>query len=386
MIAGLLVLAGVVLLALCVGLYKRNVHQWIVPHTLRNWRMSTQGTRKVQGMVHLMFMFVDHYEPLAERASEETAVKRVQRWLDEYPKLAGRFRDADGCHPKHSFFYPEEEYRPELLDMIGKLCRQGYGEVEVHLHHDNDTSEGLRNKLDDFVETLHARHGMLPAFEGRPRFGFIHGNWALDNSRADGRWCGVNDELAVLAAAGCYADYTLPSAPNDTQTHTVNSIYYAIDDHARPKSHDHGVPVRAGTPGHGDLMIVQGPLSLNWRRRRFGLWPKLENADIEPHDVPIAARLAQWVHQWVHVEGRPDWVFVKVHTHGATEVNADWIFGGETESLFQALNDHYNDGTDFALHYVTAREAYNIVKAAEAGKSGDPGVWRDFVLPRPSAS
>ena len=32
----------------------------------------------------------------------------------------------------------------------------------------------------------------------------------------------------------------------------------------------------------------------------------------------------------------------------------------------------YNDGTNYVLHYVSAREVYNIVKAAEAGKSGDP--------------
>ena len=35
------------------------------------------------------------------------------------------------------------------------------------------------------------------------------------------------------------------------------------------------------------------------------------------------------------------------------------------------------------LHYVTAREVFNLVKAAEAGKSGDPNPFRDFVLPPP---
>ena len=38
------------------------------------------------------------------------------------------------------------------------------------------------------------------------RFGFIHGNWCLDNSRADGRWCGLNNELILLRELGCYAD------------------------------------------------------------------------------------------------------------------------------------------------------------------------------------
>ena len=51
--------------------------------------------------------------------------------------------------------------------------------------------------------------------------------------------------------------------------------------------------------------------------------------------------------------------------------------------LAMLLERSYNDGSRYVLHYVTAREAYNIIKAAEAGKSGDPGAWRDFVLPPP---
>src|SRR5262249_8637394 len=36
------------------------------------------------------------------------------------------------------------------------------------------------------------------------------------------------------------------------------------------------------------------------------------------------------------------------------------------------------------LHYVTAREAYNVAKAAEAGCSGDPNRYRDFEVPPPA--
>ena len=35
------------------------------------------------------------------------------------------------------------------------------------------------------------------------------------------------------------------------------------------------------------------------------------------------------------------------------------------------------------LHYVTTREAYNIAKAAEAGKSGNPNDYRDYIIPPP---
>ena len=118
--------------------------------------------------------------------------------------------------------------------------------------------------------------------DGGLRYGFIHGNWALDNSHPDGRHCGVNQELGVLASTGCYADFTLPSAPNRTQTHMINSIYRALDT-PRPKSHDDGELLRAGQPQTLDgtsLLLIQGPLGLNWRRRKWGVLPRLENADL----------------------------------------------------------------------------------------------------------
>ena len=69
------------------------------------------------------------------------------------------------------------------------------------------------------------RHGLLSRdrYTGEVGYGFIHGNWALDNSRPDGRMCGVDNELDVLRETGCYADFTLPSAPSPTQTRKINS-------------------------------------------------------------------------------------------------------------------------------------------------------------------
>src|SRR5205814_6030793 len=171
------------------------------------------------------------------------ARQRIQEWLDKYPVLFDRFRDSDGRPPQHTFFYPQDEYEPELEEMVAQLCRAGYGEVEVHLHHDNDTAEGLRQKLLDFKQTLHDRHGLLSTDRQTEEvvYGFIHGNWALANSRRDGRWCGVTNELDVLRETGCYADFTMPSAPSETQTSTINQLYWAVGDTMRPKSHDSGI-------------------------------------------------------------------------------------------------------------------------------------------------
>jgi hypothetical protein len=50
------------------------------------------------------------------------------------------------------------------------------------------------------------------------------------------------------------------------------------------------------------------------------------------------------------------------------------------------LERAYNDGERYVLHYVSAREVYNIIKAAEAGKQGNPNEYRDFILPPPKSS
>src|SRR5262249_40077260 len=203
-------------------------------------------------------------------------------------------------------------------------------------------------------------------------------------SRPDGRWCGVNDELIVLKGCGCYADFTFPSAPSDTQPATVNSIYYATDDPLRPKSHDTGQPVTVGGRPAGDLMLVQGVLGFDWPARKLGILPRIENSDIRAGQPPTTARVDRWVKLAPTVRGRPEWKFIKVHTHGAPENQADVLLGPQVGRMFAYLGQRYNDGSEYRLHYVSAREMYNIIKAAESGESGDPGNYRDYVLRPPT--
>jgi hypothetical protein len=385
-----LVLLALALVTALLGAVWLEVRRKHIDVWLGAWlRQRRPAVAADAGPVHVMFCFVDHFEPKWGRPQRPVEDERVRTWCERYRQLASRHVDADGVHPQHSFFYPEEEYEKEHLDALATLCSQGFGEIEVHLHHDHDTADGLREKINRFGRILHERHGALvpdPKHPERLAFGFIHGNWALDNSRHDGRWCGVNNEIQVLAELGCYADFTMPSAPSDTQTPKINSIYYATDDPQRPRSHDTGVDVEAGRPASGDLMLIQGPLALNWRDRKWGLMPRTENADVRASSPPSPQRTDLWVQQHIHVRGRPEWLFIKVHTHGAQERDMDSLLGAPAQAMYADLGQRYNDGQRHVLHYVSAREMYNIVKAAEAGEKGNPHQYRDYFLPPPKSS
>ena len=174
----------------------RHIGIWFRSWMKQDWRAEApEGAVK-----HLMFCFVDHYEPGWARPTYEVERERVLRWKQGYPALCAKHRDADGRPPVHTFFFPEEEYRPEHLDDLVDLCRMQLGEIEIHLHHDNDTEAGLREKLQRFTRTLIDRHDALPVdpVTGQARWAFIHGNWALDNAHPDGFGCGVNNELIIL--------------------------------------------------------------------------------------------------------------------------------------------------------------------------------------------
>lgn len=375
-------LAGIAV-ALAAAVYavirRKNIHIWLPAYI----KQCLTPRPRVRGPRHVLFCFVDHFEPQWRRPPFATAMQRVETWAQRYPALARAHRDADGYHPSHTFFFPEEEYHPAYLDALTGICRQGLGEIEIHLHHDHDTADGFRAKLERFKEILDEHDALPRDAQGRGRYAFIHGNWCLDNAKPDGRWCGVNNEIDILAKTGCYADFTLPAAPDPAQTRQINSIYYAVDDPEKPKSHDRGVRARVGGGQAGQLMLIQGVLGLNWKRRAHGIFPRIENSDISLRNPPLPARVDQWVNTGVGVVGRPEWVFIKVHTHGASEADFETLLGEPMDAMFSYLETRYNDGRDYVLHYVSAREMYNIARAAEDGKRGNPHEYRDYEIRRP---
>jgi hypothetical protein len=348
----------------------RNTHLWL-PAYVRHQGAALFGRgEKPSHSCHILFSICDHFEPFWNNVDRATAYRRVSSWIENYPDVARRHRDCLGIPPRHTFFYPIEEYEPDLMGQLEALCHKGFGEVEIHLHHDNDNSENLASTLDSYKRVLYKDHGLLSTAGASPdiiRYGFIHGDWALDNSRPDGLCCGVNNEITVLQQTGCYADFTMPSAPSDTQTRTINSIYYATDDPERPKSHDCGIPAKAGVSANGGLLCIQGPLALNFRSRKLCLLPRIENGALSADNSVTTDRIWRWVKQSVHVKERPDIIFVKVYTHGAQDDVMEFFFRqGQLDRLFSLLESFCEDEELYKLYYVTPRQMYNVVKGLEA--------------------
>ncbi|HEY8310064.1 MAG TPA: hypothetical protein VIG47_05875, partial [Gemmatimonadaceae bacterium] len=236
------------------------------------------------------------------------------------------------------------------------------GDVEVHLHHDRETREAFTQKVQEYCKRLTQDHGLLRLQDGRTVFGFIHGNWALDNSRPDGKWCGLNGEIALLNELGCYADFTMPSLPSATQARIVNQIYWCTNNaDNRPRSFDRGVEALPGKGRQGDLLMITGPVGLRFGGRMI---PRVEGGEIAGYDLPTRDRVRLWF-DVAPVVG--DDLFIKLYTHGAVERNMDPLLDQGLANMYRWVADEaQRRGMQF--HWATAWQMYRAVEAIADGR------------------
>lgn len=344
----------------------------------RGWRTAPQ---------HLLLAVADHFEPNNRvgggHVSDDEAERRLERWCRDYPRAVANWPDSDGRTFRHTYFYPAEQCKPHFLERMAEHCRAGWGELEIHLHHGverPDTAAATRCVLSEFRDYL-ASLGCLAQWrdEPGPRYAFVHGNWALANS-SRGRCCGVDDEMRILAETGCYADMTLPSAPDPAQIAKINSIYECALPLDRRAPHRRGHDLRVGRSPQIWPIIVQGPLMADFTRRWRGLpFPQIENGELTGERPPSMHRLGYWRRAGIGVRGRPEWLFIKLHCHGMIPGDAGVMYGDGIRRFLAGLSAAARDGA-FSLHYVSAREMTNVILAACDGRDGDPGQYRDYVL------
>jgi len=305
----------------------------------------------------------DHFEPLWNGADLNRGRSRVEEWRTRWPVIASTVGVDDFNSPaRYTFFYPVEQYHPELLDPLAELTHMGIADVEVHLHHDGEGREDFVERITTFCDWLADRHGLLRKVSGRTRFGFIHGNWALDNSLPSGRWCGLNDEITLLRDLGCYADFTMPSGACASQARMINSIYWCTDNPHLPKSYDRGVAVQQGKTGTGDLLMIPGPLGLRWRGR---LVPRMETAEIASYDPPTSYRVRRWLDLAPRIG---EHAFLKLYTHGAQNDNLKFLLSHGLDDFF-SLTREEACRRGAKMHFVSAWQMFLAIEALSRGKN-----------------
>jgi hypothetical protein len=352
------------------------------------WQRLTRSTPL--GKVHLVIALADHFEPSslpgenAGFAPREVQQQRLDTWCEEYPRNFESFRDHDGRAFTHTYFYPAEQYDRELVDQLANHCHFGWGEIEIHLHHginEPATAASTRQQLVSFRDALAYEHGCLSYDDAGgnpvPRYAFVHGNFALANC-ADGYACGVDSEMRILAETGCYVDMTYPAAAfHPAQIAIMNSLYECALPLDQTAPQRYGRFLEAGRPIRKLPFIVQGPLMLDFDRNSRSGFGRLDNAAITGRNPASVRRLGLWKEAAITIAGRPDWLFIKLHTHGMDPVDSENVLRAPMQQFLASLIDGAADRNEI-LHFVSAREMANIILAACEGREGNPGDYRDY--------
>lgn len=337
---------------------------------------------------HVVFTIANHFEP-SWSENGLLASEAQRRRLDDYYRLARKtgeaVRDADGTKFRHTNFYPAEQYDFQILEKLAEMQSEGLGETEIHLHHGvekPDTAENLSKSLIDFRDCLSEEHKLLSRFddESQPKYAFVHGNLALANS-CGGRFCGVDEEMQILRDTGCYADMTLPSAPDQSQVRMINQIYECGLPLTEKVPHWKGSAVKVFGNQPQLPLIFTGPLVFNWTRRIKGFpVPRIDDGALVYNQPMDVARLKRWLSANITVKGRTDWIFVKLYCHGFFDRDQPACIGDDARRFFSEIIEKGEKTSQYKVYFASAREAFNMVSAAIDGKKGNPGEFRNYRL------
>ncbi len=334
---------------------------------------------------HVVLTVANHFEPAWRTNGVLDHKTQIER-LKGYHKLARETGnstvDADGTKFRHTNFYPAEQYHPEILDIMAEMQSEGLGEVEVHLHHGvehPDTAENLRNTLVDFRDTLAERHKCLSREDGdeTPRYAFVHGNLALANS-CGGELCGVDNEMAILRDTGCYADMTLPSAPDRSQVAMTNSIYVYDGDPEFAVPHATGHRLNGNGKNVRLPLIMTGPLAFDMRT--CFPRPRLDDGALTSALGNDLSRFDRWCRSNITVGDRTDVLFVKLYCHGFFDHDQSYSIGEEAARFFGEVVERGAKSGNYTVHFASAREMFNIAMAVAQGERGYVNQYRNFLL------
>ena len=108
--------------------------------------------------------------------------------------------------------------------------------------------------------------------------------------------------------------------------------------------------------------MITGPLGLCFRER---LLPRLETGEISSYDMPAPSRVRRWF-DLAPTIGED--IFLKLHTHGATEWNLGPLLNGGLVNLFGWLAEEA-DRRGIEVHWATAWQMYQAADSLIHGRN-----------------
>src|ERR1700726_2770645 len=131
LLVGNLIIAAAVVSAVVWQIRRRNLQNWIGSYVRQEFRRRLRRSIPSRNGLDVFICIADHFEPHAGGVTDSVADARVRAWVDRYAEILGGFRDSGGQPPRHTFFYPIDQYVPRHVDALAALCRGGFGEIEI---------------------------------------------------------------------------------------------------------------------------------------------------------------------------------------------------------------------------------------------------------------
>ena len=108
--------------------------------------------------------------------------------------------------------------------------------------------------------------------------------------------------------------------------------------------------------------------------------PRIDEGALAQNYPLSLARFERWQSAHIGVAGRPEWIFIKLYSHGFFEWDQDAMIGDTMRRFMIDVLELAERNREFRVHFASAREAFNMVMAAVDGHAGDPGEYRDYRL------
>jgi hypothetical protein len=169
------------------------------------------------------------------------------------------------------------------------------------------------------------------------------------------------------------------AALHRAQISKVNSLYECTMPLTERAAHRQGRDLKQGRSPRVFPLMIQGPLSFSLGPTARNGFVHLENGSLTGSNPPTLRRLRLWKKAAICVQGKPEWIFIKLYCHGMDPTDYDAVLGGPFQSFLAELIGGAVDRRE-TIHFVTAREMVNIIWAACDGRDGNPGEYRDYRL------